>query len=261
MYKTYWSSRMNYRLRWTHPNSNPCPRPSQSHSFITVSLLGTQFNRMRSQIFSVYTPDPEIWLKKSVPIWLLNPGFYGACHGGCSQQWMASWSSLNTPRGGLVHALNSHKNSSSKRLRKKTALFRTDVLFLFPLYPCSHELVRRYHWQGERALDRNSGDVGWRVSCHFSFINDPRQVPGLSFPICKMRGSFSTTMTIPLFVCVCMNVYICICMRLAGVQTYESTFWVKYSILLITNALKMLYRVSWELDCQGWVQVKKAGVT
>ena len=91
--------------------------------------------------------------------------------------------------------------------KKMDYLELIDVLFLFSLHPCFHDLVRRYHWQGERALDRNSGDVGWRVGCHFSFLNNLGQVPGLSFSICKMRGWFSTIVTVPLFVYVCVQRY------------------------------------------------------
>lgn len=61
-----------------------------THSFITVSLLCTQFNRMCSNL-SLCTLRP--WnlisiLKKSVPISSPGPGFQGACHRGTA--WLQS---------------------------------------------------------------------------------------------------------------------------------------------------------------------------
>lgn len=127
---------------------------------------------------------------------------------------MASQSSQNAPRGGIVHVLNSHKNSSAKGHRGGNALSRTDVFFLFFLYHCFYDLVRRCHCRGEKALDLNSGNLGLSVNCYsslFFFFSEYnlRHVLGLGFSICKMRVWYSVRMIVPLCVWACLGVCVC----------------------------------------------------
>lgn len=173
MYKTYQSLWIDQTKRWVNPNITLDPLPSQSHTdqslFHCYVYNPTQF----TVIFFLCILRPWIWFlywNSLFPSGFLaedstEPTMEG--QHACSRQWMASQSSQNAPRGGIVHVLNSHKNSSAKgHGGKKNTLFRTDVFFLFFLYHCFYDLVRRCHRRGENALDLNSRDRGFSINCH-----------------------------------------------------------------------------------------------
>lgn len=168
---------------------------------------------MCSQFFSVYTQTLKFDWKSSFPSGFWTQGPWGLPQAAVSEWPLGpAW----TLREAALYMLwMVTKIAPQKDSRKKTGLFRTDwCAFPFSLHPCFHDLVRGYHWQGERALDRNPGD-GLKGRAATFLFKQSWQVPGLSFSICKMRGWFSTIVTVPLFVHVCVHVYIyihiCVC--------------------------------------------------
>ena len=198
---------MNYRLRWIHLNFTPCPTPSQSCSSITVSL-STQVEQDTQSFFSVYTQTLKFDWKSLFPsVFWAQDSVQPARRGRACLQSAVNGLLVQPECCERQHCTCMYwivtKIALRKDAGKKPALFRTDVFFLFSFHHCFYDLVRRYHCRVGRALDRNSGDLGWSVDCHY-FLCDLGQVLGLSFPICKMRSRFSTRAIIPLSVCVCV---------------------------------------------------------
>lgn len=60
----------------------------------------------------------------------------------------------------LIVTKIAQQEDAGKKKKKKTALFRIDVFFLFSLHPYFYDLVQRHHCRKERALDKNLGDLG-----------------------------------------------------------------------------------------------------